>query len=68
MAVIISHSHFIHVEFVSSLVFQTFDRIIFGKLSFLGTRYAVTVQDPHRVPTHFQKTFSYCSNTFSILN
>ena len=35
MAVIISHSHLVHVEFVSVLVFQTFDRMIFDKLSFL---------------------------------
>jgi len=43
----ISHNHFIHVAFVSILVSQTFDRAIFGTLSFPGTRwYMVTVRDP----------------------
>jgi len=37
MAIIISHSHFVHVTFVSILVFQTFDRISFGRLSLPGT-------------------------------
>jgi len=35
MAIKISHSHFVHVAFVSILVFQTFDRMIFGRWSFL---------------------------------
>jgi len=38
MAIIISHSRFVHAAFVSSLVCQTFDRMILGKLSFPGTR------------------------------
>jgi len=29
MAVILSHSHFLHVAFASILAFQTFDRIMF---------------------------------------
>jgi len=50
MAVIISHSHFGHVAFASILIFQTFDRMIFGRLSFPGTRrYVLTVQDPQVV-------------------
>ena len=35
MSIIISHSHYLHVAFVPVLVFQTFDRMIFGRLSFL---------------------------------
>jgi len=38
MAIIISHSHFIHAACVSSLVCQTFDRVILGRMSFPGTR------------------------------
>jgi len=50
MAVILSRSHFLHVAFVSILVFQTFDRIIFGTLTFPGTRwYVMTVRDPQMV-------------------
>ena len=50
MANIIPHSRFIHVTFVLILVFQTFDRMIFGRLSFPGTRwYVVTVRDPQIV-------------------
>jgi len=50
MAIILSHSHFLHVAFVSILVFQTFDRIIFGTLTFSGTRwYVITVRDPQMV-------------------
>jgi len=46
MAITFSHSHFLHVAFVAILVFQTFDRIIFGKLTFLGTRwYVLTLLD-----------------------
>jgi len=37
-AIILSHSHFLHVAFVSILVVQTFDRIVFGTLTFFGTR------------------------------
>jgi len=35
MSIIISHSHYLHVALVSFLAFQTSDRMIFGKLSFL---------------------------------
>jgi len=50
MAIIISHSHFVHVAFVSILVFQTFDRMMFDTLNFPGTRwYVVTVADPQMV-------------------
>jgi len=45
MTIIISHSHFVHVELVSILVFQTFELMIFGRLSFPVTRWYVTVQD-----------------------
>ena len=37
MAIKISHGHFVHVAFVSILVFQTLDRMIFGTLTFPGT-------------------------------
>jgi len=47
MAIAICHSQFVHVAFVSVLVFQTFDRIIFGRLTFPETMlYLVTVRDP----------------------
>ena len=36
IAIKISHSHFVYVAFVSILVFQTFDRMIFGTLTFPG--------------------------------
>jgi len=50
MAIILSHSHFHHVAFVSNLVFQTFDRIIFGTLTFPGTRwYVLTACYPQMV-------------------
>jgi len=50
MAIILYHSHFLHVAFVSILVFQTFDRIIFGTLTFPGTKwYVLTVRDPQMV-------------------
>jgi len=50
MAIKISHSHFVHVAFVSILVFQTFDRMIFGTLTFPGTRwYVMTVWDTQMV-------------------
>jgi len=49
-AIKISHSHFVHVAFVSILVFQTFDRLIFGTLTFSGTRwYMMTVRDTQMV-------------------
>jgi len=50
MAIKISHSHFVHVGCVSILVFQTFDRMIFGTLTFPGTRwYVMTVRDTQMV-------------------
>ena len=50
MAIKISHSHFVHVAFVSILVFQTFDRMIFGTLTFSGARWCMmTVQDTQMV-------------------
>jgi len=50
MATIISHNHLVHVEIVLILVFQTFDRVIFGRLSFPGTRwYVPTVRGPQVV-------------------
>jgi len=38
MAFIITHSHFGNAAFMSSLVYQTFDRIILGRMNFPGTR------------------------------
>jgi len=38
MAIIISHSHFVYAAFVSSLVCQTFDRMILGRMSFPGAK------------------------------
>ena len=60
VAIIRSHSHFLHVAFVSIMVFQTFDRMIFGTLTFPGTRWNVlTVRDPQMVRN--QKKFgSHC--------
>jgi len=50
MAIKISYSHFLHVAFVSILVFQTFDQIIFGTLTFPITRwYVMTVRDTQMV-------------------
>jgi len=50
MAIKISHGHFVHVAFVSILVFQTLDRMIFGTLTFPGTRwYVMTVRDTQMV-------------------
>ena len=50
MAIKISHSHFVHVAYVSILLFQTFDRIIFGTLTFPGRRwYVMTVRDTQMV-------------------
>ena len=61
MAIILSHSHFLYVAFVSIVVFQTFDRIIFGTLTFPGTRwYVLTARDPQMVRD--QKKFgNHCS-------
>jgi len=50
MVIILSHSHFLHVVFVSILDFQSFARIVFGTLTFPGTRwYVLTVRDPQMV-------------------
>jgi len=50
MSIIISHSHFLHVAFVSVLVLQTFDRMIFGRLSFPEEKwYVVAVRGPQMV-------------------
>ena len=48
MAIILSHSHFLHVAFVSIVVFQTFDRMIFGTLTFSGTRWYVLTIRTHK--------------------
>jgi len=43
--------HFVHAAFASIAVFQTFDRMIFGRLSCPGIScYVVTVRDPQMVP------------------
>jgi len=62
MAIKIPHSHFVHVGFVSILVFQTFDRMIFGTLTLPGTRwYVMTVRDTQMVLD--QKKFeNHCSS------
>jgi len=53
MGIILSYTHFLHVAFVSILVFQTFDRIIFATLTFRGTRwYMLTARDPQMVRDH----------------
>jgi len=50
MALIISHRHYLHVAFVSILVFQTFDRMMFGIFNFLGAKlYVLTVWVPQMV-------------------
>jgi len=50
MTIKISHDHFVHVAFVPILVFQTLDRMIFGTLTFPGTRwYVTTVRDTQMV-------------------
>jgi len=50
MASVISHRHFVHIIIVSILVLQTFDRMIFGRLSFPGAGwYVVTVWVPQTV-------------------
>jgi len=38
MAIIISHRHVVHAAFTSSLVCQTFNPMMWGKLSFPGTK------------------------------
>jgi len=38
MAIIISHRHFVHAAFPASLVWQTFDRMILGRMSFPGAK------------------------------
>jgi len=38
MAIIFSHSHFVHAAFVSRLGYLTFDRIKLGRMSFPRTR------------------------------
>jgi len=43
MAITFSHSHYLHVAFLSIQVFQTFDGMIFGKLSFPGARWHVVI-------------------------
>jgi len=48
MAIILSHSHFLHASLVSILVFQTFDRIIFGTLTFPGTKWYVLTVRAHK--------------------
>jgi len=65
MAIILSHSHFIHVAFVSIMV-QTFDQMIFGTLTFPRTRwYVLTVRDPQMV--HDQKKLgNHCLTSFDI--
>jgi len=50
IAIKISHSHFVHVSFMSILVFQTLDRMIFGTLTFPGTRwYVMTAREPQMI-------------------
>ena len=65
IAIKISHSHFVHVAFVSILVFQTFDRMIFGTLTFPGTRwYVMTVRESQMVRD--QKKFeNHCCSVYS---
>jgi len=60
MAIIVSHSPFFHATFVSILIFLTFDRMIFGRLSFPGTRwYVVIVYAPHRNATRSEKVANH---------
>ena len=50
MAIKISNSLFVHVAFVSILVFQTFGRMILSTLTYPGTRwYVMTVRDTQMV-------------------
>jgi len=60
MRITIFHSHFVHVAFMSILVFETFDRMIFGTLTFPWNKvvYAVTVRVPQLVRD--QKKFGNC--------
>jgi len=49
-AIKISHSHFVHIAFVSIVVYQTIDRMIFGTMTFPRTRwYVMTVREPQIV-------------------
>ena len=54
----------INIAFLSILVFQTFDRLIFGTLNFSGTRwYMITVRDTQMVRD--QKKFeNHCSKAY----
>jgi len=53
MVIILSYTNFLHVAFVSIMVFQTFDRIIFATLTFRETRwYVFTARDPQMVSDH----------------
>ena len=64
MAIKSSHSHFVHVAYVSILVFQTFDRMIFGTLTFPGTRwYVMTVRDTQMVRDR-KKFENHCTMDF----
>ena len=65
IAIKISHNHFVHVAFVSILVFQTFDQMIFRTLTFPGTRwYVMTVRQPQMV--HHLKNFeNHCCSVYS---
>jgi len=63
MTVIISHSHVVNVRYESILVFQRFNRMIFGRLSFPGTSWhVVTAQVPQMV--HDQKFGNYWCNSY----
>jgi len=66
MAIILSHSHFLNVAFVSIMVFQTFDRITFGTLAFPGTSwymltscYPQMVRDPKSLGTSGLQTLHF---------
>jgi len=60
MATVIFDRYFVHVAFVSILVFQTFDGMIFGRLSCSRTRwYVVAVRDPQMVPDQ-EKFGNHC--------
>jgi len=63
MAIKISHSHFVYVAFMSILIFQTFDRMIFGRLGYSGPRrYVVKVPDP-QILRYQEKFGNQCSNS-----
>ena len=59
MATILSHSHFLHVAFAPILVFQTFDRMIFGTLTFAGTTWFVLTVRDQQIERD-QKKFGNC--------